>query len=598
MAERGGTIGEAEGGWRREDTLARVAVGALVGVLVIKVVALIFLGGFEEPDGLWFTAFLVMAAVAWGTVRHGRDTVASERRDPLLTLWLGAALVALVALTVVTFPADAFQGLARDGRSFAERDAALWAGTAVFTVITAALLVVGRAPRGTFGRRGAFSAVAGLVAVLLGASGSVYVSWYRPTEHTIAEPGEPAGFLEGVSRLGWSRDLPEGVEVEWIEAGVRGPLLGLSDGVTALDGATGEELWTFRRPDDTGVSTWASLDGTRAHAVWRTGDGRFGEERLTVFDAATGERLSEEPIRDHSGDRRADDERWWPLSDLEASLETGSDGEPVLEVRRTANDERVWDHPLAESDCRYAPGEGGDLVPVGEVFALSRVCREGDGGARVRVIALEMETGEETWRWEGPYEDHFDHSRTALRTGEGRVSQEEEPVLVVDSYGRRDLLNAVTGEQAFEISDRAGLEDLSSARVLRADGGGTILMERDHEETGRDVLYRTDSRGEPAGTAWVNEEERGLLARKRSAVALNEETVVIPFSGEAADGLAVLSVPLDGGSEETEWIEVAGPGARPDASASGWGLLPVPGAVILHPSTGGEAMGTIYGLVP
>ncbi|MFC9939741.1 PQQ-binding-like beta-propeller repeat protein [Nocardiopsis alba] len=596
MAERGGTSGEAEGGWRREDTLPRVAVGALVGVLVLKVVALLFLGGFEGPDGLWFTAFLVMAAVAWGTVRHGRDTVASERRDPLLTLWLSAALVALVALTVVTFPADAFQGLARDGRSLAERDAALWAGTAVFTVITAALLVVGRAPRGTSGRRGAFSAVAGLLAVLLGASGAVYVSWYRPTEHTIAEPGEPAGFPEGVSRLGWSRDLPEGVEAAWIEAGVRGPILGLSDGVTALDGATGEELWTFRRPDDTGVSTWASLDGTRVQAVWRTGDGRFGEERLTVFDAATGERLSEEPIRDHSGDRRVDDERWWPLSDLEASLETGSDGEPVLEARRTANDERVWDHPLAESECRYAPGEGGDLVPVGEVFALSRVCREGDEGVRVRVTALDMETGEETWRWEGPYEDHFDHSRTALRTGEGRVSQGEEPVLVVDSYGRRDLLNSVTGEEAFEISERVGLEDPSSARVLRADGGGTILMETD-----RDVLYRTDSRGEPAATAWVNDEERGLLAQKRSAVALNEETVVIPFVGEPGgetEGLAVLSVPLDGGSEEAEWIEVAGPGDRPDASASGWDLLPVPGAVVLHPSTGGAAMNTVYGLVP
>ncbi|WP_234305714.1 hypothetical protein [Nocardiopsis alba] len=120
-------------------------------------------------------------------------------------------------------------------------------------------------------------------------------------------------------------------------------------------------------------------------------------------------------------------------------------------------------------------------------------------------------------------------------------------------------------------------------------------------ETDRDVLYRTDSRGEPAATAWVNDEERGLLAQKRSAVALNEETVVIPFVGEPGgetEGLAVLSVPLDGGSEETEWIEVAGPEARPDASASGWGLLPVPGAVILHPSTGGEAMSTIYGLVP
>ena len=90
MAERGGASGEAGAGWRREDTLARAAAGALVGVLVLKVVALLFLGGFEGPDGLWSVAFLIMVAVVWGTVRHGRDTVASEGRDPLFTLWLGA----------------------------------------------------------------------------------------------------------------------------------------------------------------------------------------------------------------------------------------------------------------------------------------------------------------------------------------------------------------------------------------------------------------------------------------------------------------------------------------------------------------------------
>ncbi|WP_223839437.1 hypothetical protein [Nocardiopsis deserti] len=90
---------------------------------------------------------------------------------------------------------------------------------------------------------------AGLVLVLLFELG-LGAALHQPTEHTVADavPDTPAPVPSDVSEVGWEWEAPQGVSVRGVEPGPFGPLLVLEDGVVALDGSSGEVLWSYRHP--------------------------------------------------------------------------------------------------------------------------------------------------------------------------------------------------------------------------------------------------------------------------------------------------------------------------------------------------------------
>lgn len=127
-------------------------------------------------------------------------------------------------------------------------------------------------------------------------AGSTAASW--PVRTSSAAPVTVAAVPQQVSQIGWTRSLPlyyaESLRYTWVVAGP-GVVL-ITDGpdgpmVQALDGATGDTVWTYRRKGARILRLLASPDG-RTIYVDSTMEGSWMSDfRVQAIDARTGELL-------------------------------------------------------------------------------------------------------------------------------------------------------------------------------------------------------------------------------------------------------------------------------------------------------------------
>ncbi|MFB8761579.1 outer membrane protein assembly factor BamB family protein [Nocardiopsis alba] len=597
----------------RSRPLADIAVWTGLGVALAGVVITPFvplLGGVAEGLGvLWFLALGIGAVMLWsGAVdARARNAGTAERGRPIAGEFLAVAVL-LVGACLLLFPDEAVLPFADEGWRPSALAVFQYAVLVLLTVCLLVLGLTGRRPERLSRSRRPLTVVAGALSVSLIGIVAGYTSLSPLVEHTRAEAGEPPQALSEVSQVGWEWTPGEETRVRGISRGVRGPIVRLTDGFVALDGSTGEELWTYRRPHDAEVEHRVVGNGTRARMVWESPK---GERFLTVLDTATGEIVVE---REHveSGDWTEIGTSW---ASAEVDLEAGhkpQEGRRAVRALDLETAEEAWSLSLKvhEGDC-FLEGVPESVILVGDVLVVPYGCGRDDRDRDAwLVVALDVESGDEVWRHEREIEMR---GPVRVRSGVGRSLGEATTVVAVgdDLHAPRAYLDVRTGEEVAILSESPPIEDEEAREgvdVLRESGDGAIVLRPvpggELSEEGRYDLTRTDTSGSVLDTVRVGGERRDLFYDSGYAMALGEDTVLIPHRGlgmENMGELAVLSVPLGGGSEAEKWIEVAEPGAAGAGESNEHRLLAVPGAVLsfsYRTDREGRDRTVLYGLVP
>ena len=600
--------------WRSADSALWAGAGVVVGgfALAYLVPGIDHKGDRFEP--LWFVVFGV--ATLWCALLYlgRRRRPEPAENEPTGWSFRGYSTLVLLSLAAIgLFPNGRFAAFAEGGWSPSVSEAVQWASVVALVPFVLVWALSGRTPRRRSPWRGALSFTAGALtlALLTGAAGLATLR--PPVEHAIAEPGEPLAVPTQVSRVGWSWALPEGERLQAIHAGSRGPLLDLGDRVLALDGATGEELWSYRRPDVYSLDLWPVAGDELLH-VWQTTG--FDEWELLVMDTATGRILRSGPLPDHAAEQRDDTQGVWSLRTEAADLQVLLGQEHrhgrlwTAVARSTMSGEELW-----RVDSLREPGhtchEGHRALDRGTVvegtIVLPMVCAPitgpfhpelgADPGWVQKLIAVDLATGEEAWRWERPTEGAHPPS---LWSSLERPGAHTDPVFVVNGSV---MLDARTGGEVTDFAppadDFAGdgppqvhTDRHGSIRVGRFDVDGfTDRTPADYEVEWFDQAGElTDTfRVEGSWKAWYRRDH------EQHAIALAHTTLLTPFPGGPRDGgTSVLSLTADGGSVDQDWIEVEDPHEEEDLTEHD--LYPMPGSILSRVEREGSV--TLHGLVP
>ncbi|NKZ01919.1 PQQ-binding-like beta-propeller repeat protein [Nocardiopsis alborubida] len=585
--------------------LAWAGTGLVAGALPLSVV-LLFLRDPEEglgPGPSLLVAFPAGLALLVLVLRRPVPGKAGPDRgpgSPLRLTALAAGAVLLSYLAYRSFPRDAFARLTENGDTWTPSvtGSLQWVALCAFALGFLALLLAVRRPRPRPGGRAWTGFAAGVLAVAAAGWAAVSEATHQPVEHVVAAPGAAPGTPTAVTRVGWTWEGPEDTRVERVVAGPRGPVVLLGDGMVGLDGATGEELWTYRLPFGWHTSAGASMGGDLAYVSYRQDPDDSGSGRMTVVDTATGEITREvaAPPEERFG---TGDHHFLGVLPT-GSLHTGSDEEPgTLVAYGDAGEGGLWTFTPQdpESACDT---ERRVLLHEGLILA-AYLCRGEPDVRPLVVLGLDARTGEQRWRTE--VGDPYPSGSLRIFWEEHAVSEGEHPVVGVGSdSGPVTLLDPRTGAVAGEFPEFL-LEDDDGAsqeyRVIRsgyrgrvhADTGGAVHVEGGgHDEY---LVHHVDPSGALVRTTVVPEPPSGL-DDPSDAVAVGD-TLLVPHEEQEVRGgdpsASVRVVPLGeerGASEDGG--TVIGIGSAVDLR-----LLPVPGAVTAH---GLEETTTVYGLVP
>ncbi|WP_150253323.1 outer membrane protein assembly factor BamB family protein [Nocardiopsis deserti] len=525
----------------------------------------------------------------------GRDPA-----GPLLLTALAAGAALLSYLAYRSFPRDAFARLTENGDTWTPSvtGSLQWVALCAFALGFLALLLAVRRPRSRPGGRAWTGFAAGVLAVATAGWAAVSEATHQPVEHVVAAPGTAPGTPTTVTRVGWTWERPEDAGIERIVAGPRGPVVLLGDGMVGLDGASGEELWTYRLPFGWYTSAGASMGGDLAYVSYRQDPDDSGSGRMTVVDTATGEITREVAAppeeRFDTGDHHF-------LGVLPTgSLHTGSDEEPgTLIAYGDAGEGELW--TFTPQDPETACDMERRVLLHEDLILAAYLCWGESDVRPLVVLGLDARTGEQRWRTEvgDPYPSGF----MRIFWEEHVVSEGEYPVVGVGSdSGPVTLLDPRTGAVAGEFPEFLMEDDDEASqeyRVIRsgyrgrvhADTGGAVYIER-HGNDGH-LVHRVDPSGALVRTTVVPEPPSGQ-DEIRDAVAVGD-TLLVPnedqevWGGETSASVRV--VPLgkeQGASEGGGTVLGIGSGVNPR-------LLPVPGAVIAYDL---EETTTVYGLVP
>ncbi|MGW5875961.1 hypothetical protein ACWFMI_05305 [Nocardiopsis terrae] len=514
------------------DALAWTGAGLLVGALLwIGAVAVADDGGLPGRDGWWIVSAL--AAILALTLVLGRRSGGAERY--LLRLCAAAGLGLLAAW--LAFPGDAFEATTRDPRAFEPAPVAvhLWLAACAVALGCGFMLMARRRPGPGPLRRAVLLLGAGVLAVALaaGLTARFLVPW---VPHHVADGrAEPSPVPAAVSEAGWEWRPPMGTGIKEVHAGSHGPLVLLGDGAVALDGETGAELWSYRRPHDQVRHVWAQ-DG-RVHVRHRVGeDTGDGEDRFetVVLDAGTGEILEEE------SDAEAPPTGW--MNEHGHTLV-----EDLLDLpdHCTVSDTRSYGHSLMG------------------VFD----CPE-DSGTQATAVALDPLEETELWRteWTAP------PSAVEPRLAEAPGGMAGSPVIVRQgAEGRTAVLDPGTGEELVAPPEELMDDDLIGVVYADADGAVFASDTGDLETT----FHRADASGEITGTAVV--EEAFLVHTVGSSrIAVLDDSLVIARKTDA-EGVATAVVVAPFG-ETTRWEDGIVFRAEYPGAAD---VVAVPGAAVL-----------------
>ncbi|MEV2274709.1 PQQ-binding-like beta-propeller repeat protein [Nocardiopsis sp. NPDC049922] len=633
------------GGRIRPEAVSWIGLGLIGGGILLALVdAVRFSVEGEDLETAnntpwWWVAVLLGAFVLVPVVRRGLrdpDPGPAERHGWGRTVFLLVVSALSVGVTVTSFSPEPFVALAQEPRNYGPDPVgvSLWAVPLTVSLGLVLTVAAGYRPRLLPADRSMPFFAAGLVLVVLFEVALRAATLYQPTEHTVADafPDAPAPVPTDVGEVGWTWEPPEGVAVQAVEPGPLGPLLLLDDGVVALDGASGDQLWSYRHPYSQ-VSARVVADGARAVITRQPSADQYDDRRVTEIDTATGRitRESAVPSLRSEGEELR-------LSFLAATAdlrlyEWSEPGEPYrISARDARSSEEAWAFTLPNEGDRacaadYGWRAGENVLLVHDLLVVLYGCADADqlednrflwdvaadpdASFTVTTAALDTASGEVVWKheWEAAGENDYD-----LATHHPQPGSDVGPVVVVDSdHGRglprvldpRDgtLVNEVPPELTASGTGMAeGFEGL-----VHADSTGTVLLTQDDdgwEGPGRPPweFVRASPDGEVIGTALL-QEETVYSDDVETAVMLGDAVAVLTRKprDEAQDERALSAAVVGFGNEvgETVWIELAQEHTDTDFAEDFWEdrarLLPVPGAVIAYVRDSEPA--AVYGLV-
>lgn len=484
---------------------------------------------------------------------------------------LGSFVLAGLVLTWFTLPTGAAEAFTPPGGEFRPSQTAVrqWLITCGLTLGFLFLLPT-RAPRARPRALSLTAAVAGALAVVL--PGVLVEPLLFPKErHTVADGlGEAAAVPRTVSREGWAWEPPAGAGIREVVAGTHGPLVLLGDGVVALDGATGAELWTYRFPHPGA--------GPKYIGEWNNGDRVWtGEELVYVEQPDEG---SQEGLRVVALDARTGA---LVEGDHPGSMDVRADRE-----QRRAEAKVTWSRVVGEApDCHQAMisllgdlafGQLGCAEWAGEYADYSGLAWAENGPVDFALVAVDPETERELWRREWTAEPESG----AVRWFEGRTAGGEPVAVLEPGPGLAPVgLDPASGEEVLDFPEDLfpREEGRSGLSLLQADTSGLVVATEVDEGT---HLQRSNPAGDTVA-AVVLEGVRFEDTAPRRAVVLGE-VVVLPVGGNHASGVPaeVLAVPLPSAGNDGE----TGQGAETSGAVS-LGAYPlsdvvaVPGAAVV-----------------
>lgn len=504
-----------------------------------------------EGRGVWQIPVLTAVVVAVSLLRRDRREPNPDPEGPVtpgFPFLLGSALAVLLLVLWTHLPRASFvltAGLFDTGYGVRPGEVALW-GIGLPPLLGLVLLLVShRWPRTrTRTPRWWLTPLAvGASLALLADPAVRALSEHVPTRHSVLDgsPADPAPYPASVERLGWEWRPPEGTAVADVERGPLGPVVATTDGVFGLDGATGAELWSYRRPrGDVLVTLHPGAD--RAQVILRSressGRGSPAEDPLrggdvVLLDTATGgvvdafetDTVESRNAHDHS------------LPGLRLSIRDDYDG-VGLGVRAEEGTDHLWwftleDEPGAVEDGMVCGTDelrlrsdtwGENLLVQGDQLLLSYRCAdpadfEDEREAREHLdrdddrfvshlLALDLYTGEENWRRTWDASDGATSSRVALSDGGPVLNPGAAPAVVVWSLldDVHVVLDAEDGSDALVAAP-----DSWSSSVVHADTGGAVtsMSERETDDQGEKrgdtvtVLERLDASGSITGVVRV-----------------------------------------------------------------------------------------------
>ncbi len=397
-----------------------------------------------------------------------------------------------------------------------------------------------------------------------------------------------------------------------------GVLVGLEDGVVALDGASGQEMWSYR-VEGTRVWTDVSASGERVHVLFpddpqerpdaddvaaEETDGEAGSDpvpgRRVVLDGVTGG-----VVGDHEEELPGDVEELRGVFDVDVATDAGSlrvTSEPQLgaEMWSDADDEVLW-----RTEELFSCGESkveSAAVPV--EFADAVVVRAVCGSGEVQVTALDPGDGLQLWSRTGSESD-FLVPEGGIRQAGNLLAVSEEGTEPGPEGGTRHLERVVLDPANGEVlGDGPKLGD--GQALVKTLGNGYLVATRgtgervyDYEMRGLDGQTLAATEGEaihtwamsvyllPLEEALVKVEPRSPLARGTDVVR-SGLTVGGWGSGQEAEEIP-LPRPLDGS------LSTQVPSQAYDLLGDDR-FLAVPGAVVLVDRVRGDDPGvTVLG---
>lgn len=540
------------------DVVSWCGVGLLIGALSWLLVVIVVNDGgvFGESNGWWVITVLLAFLVLWFGVTWRRG---SDRPEPKrYVLWMCPAAGLGLLVTWFAFPQDAFEATTRGPWAFDPSPMAVHLWLVVCAIALGCVLMLlglrGPVPRPL--RRTLPSLALGTSAVLL--AGALAARFLVPwVPHHVAEDlADPASVPTQATQVGWEWRPPMDTEVREVRAGAHGPLVLLWDGAVALDGTTGERLWSYRRPHGHVRDVWAENEYVHVRHRVAT-DQESGEERFetVVLDALTG-RIVEE-----------------------ASTATGP---PTGWLFEHGHDlARTWlDLPEA-CTVHDARGYGRRLVGVFD-------CPDGEDGSRTSVVALDSAEETELWRME------WTGDSTGPRLDEVPTNMEQAPIIV--RYGPKEkslVLDPETGEEVAVLPEEPAGD--GSRELVYAGSDGTVTA----EDTGdlETTFHRADASGRIIEEAVLTDTFVGY-AIGSSRIAVLDEALLISRELTREDETSQARVQVVPFGRTTRWGEgtVLDSGWTDTSGVRNPSMTMAPGAVVLL--TGEEENQLVEGLLP
>ncbi|GAA1074219.1 hypothetical protein GCM10009642_06590 [Nocardiopsis metallicus] len=572
------------------EAVAWLGTGLVLGTVLSVVFVLRRLEGDDFGIGLLALApsrgvwqlLLVMAVIVAATMfvrdwdRLNPDP--DGRVNSTFFVFLGTVLAILLFVMWIELPRASFTFTARvfdEPYGVSPDEVGHWGLSVPLLVGIVLLLASRRWPRTSPWKWWTVPFAVGTALALLADPAVRALSEYVPTEHAflVRVPAESAPYPGSVSQPGWEWQAPGETTVLRVERGPQGPVIAITDGLVGLDGRTGEELWSYRRPSGS-VSTAVQAGADRAHVVLysepaspRSRDAvadSLRSGRVIVLDTATGEVVEE-------FDRALEDpgDSFVRVLPEHTAWVRGRNSSLHLEVRGVNGEESLWRFsvPTGKDDMEegmvcgaeraelYTDGSGRNVLLRVDQILVGYKCADPDDfddewqaqelldtrdeRFSARLLSLDPRTGAQNWHraWDGPVRAlYLDDGGPALNEGAG-------PVITVAGLSDQGtvVLDAADGSDVMAV---AGEEEGPSRSVVHADTGGAVVsaseeawVDQEREDWDQ-VFHRFDTSGEVSGVVrlpageWAG--ERPSASAYRGPAVVLAGGVALPFR-DAAD---------------------------------------------------------------